>query len=437
MASSPSITSDIIMKYSGYFFFIIFALAVCISKAAVNISGSFLLLISVVYIAFFYDRIDFRYKNKHALILLFPFLIGFILSFFSLSGVSGSLAFLERFRFFILFLPFALFVDSEKKINTLFISLNISSFVSIIYGISVLDCTNIWGNIVGFHSLGRSSDLMVSISLMNIAWFFIGSFQRKASHIFFKLAISLNTLLMVSGIAVMGRRGSMIGLLVGLIVLMIVFRRFLILVLIMVAGCCSLYFSDNWLTERVHSISDLEKNESNIIRIQLIRTGVDYIVDNRLFFRGTGAKKSKKLFSDYYNSKPQIYKTKYNRVIDFFGNFHNSFLQMAIEAGVFFVVLFLSSIFYIMAFLLHKLGDLEGDRRFYPAAALVVTIACFASQFFHGDLYMYGGIPFILILSGGCFVCATKTEENKKSDKSITALFPELFGPDGPILQKQ
>lgn len=429
-------TSEINIKHAGYFFFIIFALSVCISKAAVNISGSVLLLLSIIYLILFYDRIDFRYKNRYVLIILFPFFIGFISSFFALSGVSGSLAFLERFRFFLLFLPFALFIDSQKKINTVFIMLNLSSFSSVVYGITFLDFTNIWGMTVGFHTIGRSSDLMVAISLMNIAWFFIGSFQNKTRNILFKLAISLNTLLMVSGVAVMGRRGSLIGLLVGIIVLLLVFRRFLILVLIMGAVCCSLYFSDNWVTQRVRSISALDKQESNIIRIQVVRTGVDYLIDKRLFFRGTGAKKSEKTFGAYYNSMPKVYKKKYDRVSKYFGNFHNSFLQMAIEAGALFVILFLSSVLYLMVFLFKKVGRLEGDLRFYPAAALAVTTACFASQFFHGDLYMYGGIPFILILSGACVVCVAEPGGYKISDEDSTSSSPVLFGPNGPILQK-
>lgn len=437
MTNRPSTTIEMTLEYGGYFFFLIFALSVCISKAAVNVSGGFILLISVVYIIFYYDRIDFTHKKKYILIALLPFFIGFFASFFSLSGVSGSLAFLERFRFFLLFLSFALFINSEKKINTLFVMLNISSLTGIIYGISVLDSWEIWGRTIGLHTLGRSSDLMVSISLMNIAGFFIYRSKDKTRNIIFKIAIFLNTLLMVAGISIMGRRGSIIGLIVGVVVLMIVFRRFFILALIMIVALCSLYFSDNWLAQRVKSIRDLDKNESNNIRLQLLRTGVDYIVDKRLFFMGTGAKKAEIFFGAYFNSKPETYKVKYDRVSQYFGNFHNSFLQMAIEAGVIFTMLFLASIFYMMVFLQKKLGKLEGNRRFYPAAALAVTMGCFASQFFHGDLYMYGGIPFILILSGGCGVCIIENEEkNNIPEEDFTLHCPVLFGPNGPVLQK-
>jgi hypothetical protein len=434
-------TNDILLKWVGYFFFTLLALSLFISKAAVNISGGVLLLISIIYLIFYYDRIDFRNKNRYVIVLLFPFFIGFIASFFSLSGASGSLAFIERFRFFLLFLSFALFIDSEKKMNILLILFNISSLASILYGLDQFDFNGaVWGKVIGLHTLGRGSDLMVSISLLNIVGLFTYNWQGKWRNIFFKLVIFLNTALMISGVLVMGRRGSIIGLIAGIVIFGVVSRRILILALVVSAACCSFYYSDTWIVQRIISIADLNNNESNEVRVQLMRTGVDYISDARLFFRGTGAKLSKKPFEIFYNSKPDAYKAKYNLVGGFFGNYHNSFLQMGIEGGVFFVLLFFVCVFSMMVFLFIRLFKLQGNAKLYPTAAISVTCGCFVSQFFHGDLYMYGGIPFILVLSAGCFICMAKNEEPKvESDpdnKSAITPHENLYGPSGPVIHK-
>lgn len=434
-------TKDILLKWAGYFFFTLLALSLFISKAAVNISGVVLLLISIIYLVFYYDRIDFRNKNRYVILLLFPFFIGFIASFFSFSGASGSLAFLERFRFFLLFLSFALFIDSEKKMNIILILFNISSLASILFGLNQLDFSGeIWGKVIGLHTLGRGSDLMVSISLLNIVGLFTYNWQGKRRNILFKLVIFLNTVLMISGVFVMGRRGSIMGLLAGIVIFGVVSRRIFILALVVSTVCCSVYFSNTWIVQRIISIADLNNNESNEVRIQLIRTGVDYIGDARLFFRGTGAKLSKKPFESYYNSKPDAYKAKYNLVGGYFGNYHNSFLQMAIEGGVLFVLLFFVCVFSMMVFLIIRLFKLEGNAKFYPTAAISVTCGCFVSQFFHGDLYMYGGIPFIMVLSAGCSMSMTKNEEpmveSDPDNKSAITPHENLYGSSGPVLHK-
>lgn len=434
--------NETVARNTGYFFFIVIALSVCISKAAVNISYGVVIFATIIYLSCFYSRIDFRNTNRYVLVLLFPFAVGFIASFFSLSGVSSFLAFIARFRFFLLILSFALFVDSEKKLNGLIIALNISAFVSVVYGLTQLDFSELWGKIVGFHNLLRGSELLAYISMINITGFFLYRHKDGKSHKLFNTVIFFNTVLMFFGIAVMGRRGTILGLLMGggvlLITMMLVMRKGLVLAAVMVVVCLSMIFSDGWLGDRVRSIKDWHNNESNEVRIMLIEFGVDYIIDEHLFLRGTGAKKSRKLVGDYFNSKPEEYREKYNAKYkgfeSYFGNFHNSFLQMAIEGGALFLFLFLLCFFSIMFFLFKNMKRLEGNRKFYPMSALAVTAACFSSQFFYNDLFMYAGIPCIIMLSGGCYVSMVDSKE--KTEEESTNPPRILYGPNGPEFHK-
>jgi hypothetical protein len=432
MASRPSTLAKL-MTNAGYFFFMALALCVCLPKGAVNISGSLLLLVTILYLVFFYDRIDFRYRNRYVLIALFPFFMGFAASFFSLSGLNGAAAFLERYRFFVLILAFALFIDTEKKLNTLFILFNISALVSLVYGFSTMGDGNIWGVTIGFHTVGRGSDLLVSIAVMNAAGLFILKHKDKKRELFLKLAVLLNTVSMVAAIGIMGRRGSMLGLLFGIVIVMLLARRFILLIVAMAGILVALVATDHWILDRLRSISDADNNESRTVRLQLFHTGLDYIMDEGLFLRGTGAKAAKDPFAVYFNAKPDAYKSRFSKVKDYLGNFHNSFLQMAVEAGMVYVLLFLGSTLYLLSRQIRWFIRTPGNGRFYALAGISVTASCFLTQFFHNDLYMYGGIPYIIIFSGGCFMCPF---ENKNLQESLEPVKPVLYGADGPVFDK-
>ena len=433
------------LKNAGYIFFILFALCVCISKAAANILFGVLMLLTVIYLVR-YPRKEFFSKNTWVLVLLFPFAIGLVASFFSLMGMEGAGEFLGRFRFFLLILPFAAFIDGEKKLNTLFVMLNLSAFAGVAWGFFHSDFNDIWGNFNGLHTIGRNSDILFSISLMNMAALFAYRCQSMKCNVLFKILILVNIVLMLSGVMFMGRRGSLLGLLAGVVILLIFFRKLFMITLVAASLVFAAYHSDTWIAQRmksinsdtwivqrIKSIKDLEGNESNTARLQLAQTGIDYLVDERLFLRGTGAKHSTSFFEDYFNAKPEDYKKKYSTVPQYFGNFHNSFLQMAIEAGGLFLLLFLGSTLYMMGVMVKRLPKLARNQRVYPIAAMAVTWAFFVSQFFHGDLYRYGGIPYILVFSAGCVMC--RPVEIMEKEEILTPPDPDqplLDDPSGP-----
>lgn len=396
-----------LLEKTSFFLFIVLTLFICRSKSAVDIAFGILMVISIYCLIRHANR-GFIKQNRHIIILLLPLAIGFCISFFSLAGpVKGATGFLERYRFFLLIIPFTQFVQSEKKINTLFIILNLSAFIVVIYGFFQLNFPNIWGKTIGFHFIGRNADLLMSISLINLVGLFCYRVEKdKLRNAVFKILISLNTALMFSAVILMLRRGSYLGFAVGVFVFLFISKKRKILPLVIIALFTFLYFSNSMVVTRVKSIVDFKDNNSNRERIQLLRTGTAYLMDKHLIFRGTGGKMAVEPYTEYFYSHSDEYQEKNSDIIrkQYFGNFHNSFLQMAVEYGLFFLLCYLASIFYILGRLYKSLPHLTGNQKVYPKVAIVITLGFFVSQFFHTDLYSYGGIPFLLAFAAGCHV---------------------------------
>jgi hypothetical protein len=434
---------------AGYVFLYILALGICISKAAVNITNGVALLLSLIYVVLNWKSIDFKEKYRYIPVLLFPFAYGLFASFFALGGASSVAAYFERYRFFLMIPAVAFFAGSEKRINNLFIALNVSAFASLAFSVYLLQETDfvskfISGEIIlhvkGFHNLIRGADMLAVVCVMNIASIFMYKHAGKKKGAVFNAVIVLNTVFMVIGIIAMGRRGAMLGLAAGCFVLIFMMRRGYILALAIIAGLFTVYYSNTWVKSRMASVLDIKNDVSNITRLQLMVSGRDFIVSKRLVFKGTGAKKSRELFDAYFNSMPEPYRKKNLKALENSGNFHNSFLQMAIENGMVFLGLFLLSNGYVLAVLVKKSYRIEKDRRIYPVTGAAVTVSCFVSQFFYKDLYMYTGILFILAMTTGCAICNSHMGNEDggggENDGGVTEAGQVLYGPEGPVFHK-
>jgi hypothetical protein len=300
--------------------------------------------------------------------------------------------------------PFTLFIRSERSIHILFVLLNISAFISMVYGFSRLAFPNIWEQSIGFYPILRQASLIMSIALINLTVLFGYRLKNKKWNIASKILIGFNTVLMLTAVVLMMRRSAYLGLVAGVFVIPLVMQKRRLLTLSILLLCVSPVFFHPGVIHRVKSIVDLSGDHSNRERIQLLRTGSAYIVDEGLFFHGTGGKMSREPYTEYFYSHPTEYQEKNIDIIrmDFFGNFHNSFLQMAVEYGLFFVFCYLASIFYVLARLYGNLPHLAGNDKVYTKAAIVTTMGFFVSQFFHTNLYSYGGLPFLLAFSAAC-----------------------------------
>jgi O-antigen ligase len=395
-----------ILEISSLSVFMVLAISTCVSKSMIDITCALLLLLSLIYMII-YKEYGCVTRNRHMIVLLIPLAIGLFFGLFSLAGpFKGAAGFLERYRFFFMILPFTLFVRSEKNIHILFALLNLSAVVSLAYGISQLDFPNIWGRTIGYYPILRQANMLMCIVLINLAGLFCHRLENRAWNITSKVLVGANTLLMMAAVILMLRRSAYLGFVVGIFTFLLVMRKRKILTLVVIALCLSLYLSDSVVVQRVKSIVDFKDNNSNRERIQLLRTGSAYIMDEGLFFHGTGAKMSVEPYTEYFYSHRPEYQEENSDIIrmDFFGNFHNSFLQMAVEYGVFYLLCYLISILCILIWLFRSLPNLPPALKVYPTAAIAATAGFFVSQFFHTNLYSYGALPFLLAFSAGCTV---------------------------------
>lgn len=394
------------LEISGLLLLAVLALFTCTSKSVIDISCGLLLLVGIFY-AIRFEGHGWITGNRYMIVLLLPLAIGLCLSLFSLVGpLKGFIGFLERYRFFLIIFPFTLFVRSEKHVNILFACLNLSALASMVYGMSQLGFTVVWEQTIGYYSLLRQANLLMAIVLINLVGLVCYRMENRTWNIVSKILVSANTLLMMSAVILMLRRSAYLGFTVGIFVFLLVMGKRKILTLIVIALCVSLYFSDSVVTQRVKSIVDFKGDHSNRERIELFRTGFAYLIDDGLIFHGTGGKMSVEPYTEYFYSHGPEYQEKNRDIIhmNFFGNFHNSFLQMAVEYGLFFLLCYLISIFYVLFWLYRSLPHLTRNQKVYPTAALVATAGYFVSQFFHTNLYSYGALPFLLAFSAGCIV---------------------------------
>jgi len=394
------------LEISGLVLLAVLALFTCTSKSVIDISCGLLLLIGIFYAIRFAGHGCIS-GNRYMIALLLPLAIGLCLSLFSLVGpLKGFTGFLERYRFFLIIFPFTLFVRSEKHVNILFACLNLSAFASMVYGMSQLDFTDIWAQTIGYYAILRQANLLMAIVLINLVGLICYRMENRTWNIVSKVLVSANTLLMMSAVVLMLRRSSYLGFTAGIFAFLLVKRKWKILSLIVIALCVSLYFSHSVVTQRVKSIMDFKGDDSNRERIELFRTGFAYLIDEGLIFHGTGGKMSEEPYTEYFYSHGPEYQKENRDIVrkNFFGNFHNSFLQMAVEYGLFFLVCYLISIFYVLFWLYRSLPNLTRNQKVYPTAALVTTVGYFVSQFFHTNLYSYGALPFLLAFSAGCIV---------------------------------
>jgi O-antigen ligase len=297
-------------------------------------------------------------------------------------------------------IPFAMFIREKKQLDTLFIVLNLSGFIGAVYGFVYGWMTQAPHFFNGFHHIGRNSDLLASICLLDIVILFEYAAQNTRSKYLIRTGLLIATSLILGAVIAIGERGAWVGFYVGLVVYATVFNwRMLIPAVALTVIAIITFHSEPLVMERFRSLKDLET--SNQTRLQVYSTGIDYIVDSHLIV-GTGAKNTEKDFLDFMARQPEEYQKKYPLVNTVPGNFHNSFLQMAAEGGGVFLLSYVVGLIYLIYQMWRNLKARGDSSRVYGLSAIIVTIGACVTYSFHGELYRYGGLVYHLVLVAGC-----------------------------------
>ncbi len=385
-----------LLKKTGFILLVLFYLNSLISKSGVNIFGGLVLLISFIYILFY--KKDIIKNNNFLLILLLPYVLGFLLSFFSLSGLQGGLAFLNRYKFILMLIPLTAFIEDKKNLDYLFAALVVSAAIASLYAFYMYITKN---DFRSFLVVGRYGDMLVVVILLNIVFYFFNGFRNEKKHKIINIANLMLIGFFILCLILNFNRGSWLGFFFGIVLFALIYNKKLLILIII--GLLSITIMPNKYTFKkdIISIIDTSNNYSNNVRLNLWKAGIDF-APKYLFF-GTGAKNAMEPFKKYLLSKHKDYQEKYQLAMEFSGNFHNSYLQIIIEAGIIYFLMYLISLFYILIKILKNSRKVKHEERRYIITAVISTIGFFIPQFFHGELYSYGMNVYYLTLFGGCF----------------------------------
>lgn len=391
------------MKKTGFILLILFCSAIFISKSAVNLIGALLLPLSLFYL--------FRYRPKNVLqhryflILLLPMLLGLMTTPFSDLGVKGIVPFLREYRFCFLIIPVAAFACQNKEFEIIGFVLNISALASVGY-VFARHWTGVQPDhdFTSFHTIGRHADLLFSIAIVNISGIIHYKFEHK--NLIIKTVLALNTTLLLYNILGLRIVGAWVGFIAGIFAILFLYNKKL-LVLFILIGLLAWSYMPNFVKNNVTKTADYKNYYSSKARWQLNRSGLDFLLDRGLFFSGTGTKHAKQSYIQFMKEQPVQYQEKYSIAYhDFPGNFHNSFLQMAVEAGLLFAMAYFGAIVYLIIQMLKKKKQMPPNDQAVILGSIALLFGFFVSQLFHGGLFGYAGLVSILTLYNGIVVTA-------------------------------
>jgi len=275
--------SEPLMKKIGLSFFLLFSFSIFVAKPAINITYGLLILSALIYKLKYGKKIIT--KNRFVVLLLFPIGVGFFFSFFSISGIEESVNFIIRYRFLFLFLPFVLFIDSQKALLKILIVMNAGAFIDVVYSLLNSDLGQPFGNIYGIHKFSRHSDMLFALFLINATILLI-KYKKKviSRHIKFYSLLFINTCFLLMTVILIGQRGAYLGLYCGLIVLFFMYSKKLLIALIILTIASPL-FAPDYVVNRTKSIIDpayeSHAPESNFIRVHLLRLGTDFFIEKK------------------------------------------------------------------------------------------------------------------------------------------------------------
>lgn len=394
-------------KQIGFIFAVLLCLFIFISKSAIDIALVIILLISFADI-YLYNR-DIVRNNRYLIYFLVPVAAGLILNVLSAAGIGGSFKFLERFRFLLTILPLAVFVTHRKQFKLLYMATLVSAVISLVYGVlSVED--QFFERLRGFLIIGRTADMLMMIVLLNIVILCYANPERIKKHFRSYGIITLLTAFFIWAMLMTSIRGAWLGFFFGIAVLALCYRRKLILILIPLILCLALMvsYTDVKILKKIaqQAASIIEANDpdtriSNSLRFHLWTTGLAFSRQHFLF--GTGADNTETLFLDFFASHSDAYQQKYHWAKEHPNEFHNSYLQILIENGVIFFMIYIFSIFGLIYKLLSAEKKAVSEDQQHIVAGIVVSSGFLVSQFFHSDLYSYGSCLYYLILYNALF----------------------------------
>ena len=357
-----------------------------------NSLGALLLLLGMISMGV--NRQKVFKESPYLLLFAIPLAVGAGAALFSESGGLMAVAgFLNRMKFF--FLPFVLaaIVKDEKRLKWLWGAVLFSGIFASLVGLADPLQRN-YGSFTGMHELGRNADMLMITLLGLFAFLGHGGARARIGKKWVACLVCVAALFFW-GMMMSGIRGAWLGFFVGFgVYALFVNRRWLVVGVVLVAIACSMGPGGRVVNE-IRSIGNTTSNASNLARFQLWRAGFDFSKNHLVF--GSGRDTVREQFKEFYYAQPEAYQHRYKLSIDYPGHFHNSYMQFFVEGGLLFFVTLIAC----GALLLYRLFRALTLKKEWVDVAFAASIGFLVSQFFHSELYSYGGALLMLALFGG------------------------------------
>ncbi|NOX27150.1 MAG: O-antigen ligase family protein [Gammaproteobacteria bacterium] len=378
-----------------YFSLIAVFLCSFISKAAINIFTG----LAYIAVLVFLWRDGFRLLRTYSwwVLFLLPLTLGLLTSSLTAAGGIEEIGrFLARFKFFLLPLAIILVARNEKTFLGLFVAAWASALVATLYGVGHAEQRSL-GAFNGVLFIGRNADMLLIVILTITVFLFDKDFRMRYQKWIWLLLPSL--LIFSYGLLMSGIRGAWLGYFVGALTYGLMFCRKLLVVLTIMIAMAFLFANESKLMDEARSISDVSDNHSNSARLQLWQSGWDF--SQNQFWLGSGRSDLEQRFVDYLDDQPLEYQQTHALAALYPGDFHNSYLQILVEWGALWFLLMTVCGALLFYNLYQSLMQVSPGHKAYVHAAIAVSAGYLFSQFFHGELYSYGTILYLLVLTAG------------------------------------
>ena len=289
----------------GFVIVILFSLSVFVSKSAMNIFGAAMFALSLYFI--FRYKSGFFNRHRYLAILLLPIAVGLLVNLLSPEGFKGAFNLLNRFKYVLVFIPLAVFIEEKRQLNAVLGALLISGLIGVSYSI-LYTRPPYFRVLVSIMGLGRNADMLMAAALLGTVFLLKYPLQSRNQKLIFRSMLILLITLFLACILLEANLGAWLGLAVGLVVFAILYERKLLVVLFAV-------FIVVWFAPQTRSIKNemltivqFEEEPNVAIRLHMWKTGIDFVKGYPLY--GTGKKKPAEYFLEFFERQPEEYQKK-------------------------------------------------------------------------------------------------------------------------------
>ncbi|RQW61727.1 O-antigen ligase family protein [Vibrio viridaestus] len=378
--------------------FLLFLLGVSclVSKSGLYIFSSLLLL----YFIFSFDVKKIDIKKPLIVLSALSFLIGILAVLFRQSSMDEIVFFLKKSSFLILF-PIALyyFRFNPRSLVLLaggFIGLVIANIKAI--SIYLHSGAPLTGSLIqSFWDIGRWRELLSYAIVIAIPFLFS---KRKY------LTIISCIVIVPSLFSIILSGGRLPYVAVGIVtsIYFIIFQRrlFIYYILIILLGSALLYFSNSSISQaveqRVVSIFDTQKNDSNLGRLTMYQQGLNFILHNlqhnpKDFLLGFGEENFQQYYTRYLSDHTDINELNQKTSNQFsYTDHHDAYLNTLSKRGFLYFICFYLLLYKMVkeSYQLSKGGD-----PFYQASYNLIVCYLIAGLFYSNSFSFQTTIFFL------------------------------------------